>query len=115
MVSCPPLSAGPTRTCDSSPQDVRDTMPDDAVRSIETGREVIGLEDTPFLVLYSSFAQAGIDGREQAESRPVQLGPAAGSQLDKVIVDEARRGHWYLAFLGSCEREAQVLGGQPYG
>jgi hypothetical protein len=47
MVSCPPLSAGPIRTRDSSPQDVRDTMPGDAVLSIETGREVVVLEDTP--------------------------------------------------------------------
>src|SRR6516164_7859719 len=39
MVSCPPLSAGPTRMCDSSPQDVRDTMLDDAALSIETERE----------------------------------------------------------------------------
>src|SRR6266852_1268655 len=116
MVSRPPLSAGPTRMCDSSPQDVRDTTPDDAARSIETGREAIVLEDTPVpYLLHLSSAQAGIDGREQAESRPVQLGPPAGSQLDKVIVDEARRGHWHLAFLGGSEREAQVLGGQPYG
>jgi hypothetical protein len=47
MVSWPPLSAGPTRMRDSSPQDVRDTMPDDAARSIETGREAIVLQDTP--------------------------------------------------------------------
>jgi hypothetical protein len=31
---------------DSSPQDVRDTLPDDAALSIETGREVIVLEGT---------------------------------------------------------------------
>ena len=43
----PPLSAGPIRMCDSSPQDVRDTMPDDAALSIEIGCEVIVLEDTP--------------------------------------------------------------------
>jgi hypothetical protein len=50
-VSCPPLSAGPIRIRDSSPQDVRDTMPADAALSIETGREAIVLEDTsvPFL------------------------------------------------------------------
>jgi hypothetical protein len=34
----PPLSAGPIRMRDCSPQDVRDTMPDDAALSIETGR-----------------------------------------------------------------------------
>jgi len=63
MVSCPQLSAGPIRMRDSSPQDVRDTTPDDAALSdaalsIETGREVIASEDTPvslFLLMMDSL------------------------------------------------------------
>src|SRR6266446_9904633 len=41
MVSCPSPSAGPIRTRDTSPQDVRDTRHDDAALLIETGREGI--------------------------------------------------------------------------
>jgi hypothetical protein len=37
---------------DSSPQDVRDTTPDDAALSIEIGREVIASEDTPVALFY---------------------------------------------------------------
>src|SRR5260370_10336260 len=51
MVSCPPLSAGPTRTRDSSPQDVRDTKPDDAALSIETGREGVVLAERTCCIL----------------------------------------------------------------
>src|SRR6266446_1320020 len=51
MVSCPPLSAGPTRTRDSSPQDVRDTRPDDAALSIETGREGLVLAERTCCIL----------------------------------------------------------------
>src|SRR5262249_57119347 len=72
MVSCPPLSAGPTRLCDSSPEDVRDTMPDDAARSIETGREVIVLEDTPVPLFYIKL-RSGPHPRPRAGREPTSL------------------------------------------
>jgi hypothetical protein len=48
----PPAVGGANPDARLLPQDVRDTMPDDAALSIETGREVIVLEGTPVPFFY---------------------------------------------------------------
>src|SRR5215510_5689845 len=70
MVSRPSLSAGPTRTRDTSPQDVRDTEPPDAALSIETGREVMVSEDTPVPLFLFKQLRSGRHRRLPAGREP---------------------------------------------
>ena len=60
----------------------------------------------------ATVVQARIDGREQTEGRPVELGPAASHHRDEVVVDEARSRHRHSGALGFGQCEPQILDGE---
>ena len=90
MVSCPPLSAGPTRICDSSPQDVRDAAPDDA--ALSWGEET----DLAYVRLAHQLHAAGVPlalathDPVLRESLLAALGPLHVEMLYGVREDDAR-------------------------
>jgi len=61
------------------------------------------------------LAQASIDGREQTEGRPVEVGPPMSNHPDEAVVDEAGGRHRHSRSLGLGEREPEVLDGQRRG
>ena len=108
MVSCPPLSAGPIRMRDSSPQDVRDTMPDDAAlinrdRARDNG---LGRHACSFLLLSPlslliarRLALAALDAKERIRCRPglavdrpaiIPTAARIGGQSRKAVPTESR-------------------------